>query len=65
MESGGTLHTSSYWNKNILYILVYNEKCYCVFNVDEVKPSKKYQGDKDAPTQPFRIVMAGASNTGS
>src|SRR6185369_9394619 len=37
---------------------------YCVFAVDEVKPSKKYQGDKDAPAWPFRIVMAGASNSG-
>ena len=29
-----------------------------------VKLSKKYQGDKDAPAWPFRIVIAGASNSG-
>ncbi|CAG8563128.1 1452_t:CDS:2 [Cetraspora pellucida] len=36
---------------------------YCVFAMDEVKPSKKYQGDKDALAWPFRIMMAGASNS--
>ncbi|CAG8476175.1 24348_t:CDS:2 [Cetraspora pellucida] len=37
---------------------------YCVFAIDEVKPSKKYQSDKDAPAWPFCIVMTEASNLG-
>ncbi|CAG8813500.1 6915_t:CDS:2, partial [Cetraspora pellucida] len=36
---------------------------YCVFAMDDIKSSKKYQRDKDAPAWPFRIVMAGASNS--
>ena len=35
---------------------------YVIFAVDEVKPSKKYQGDPHAPAWPFRIIVAGASN---
>jgi len=37
---------------------------YVIFAVDEVKPSKKYQGDPHAPAWPFRIIVAGASNSG-
>ena len=37
---------------------------YVIFAVDEVKPSKKYQGDPHASAWPFRIIVAGASNSG-
>uniref|UniRef100_U9T1U3 Uncharacterized protein n=1 Tax=Rhizophagus irregularis (strain DAOM 181602 / DAOM 197198 / MUCL 43194) TaxID=747089 RepID=U9T1U3_RHIID len=37
---------------------------YVIFAVDKVKPSKKYQGDPHAPAWPFRIIVAGASNSG-
>ncbi|POG69266.1 hypothetical protein GLOIN_2v1777358 [Rhizophagus irregularis DAOM 181602=DAOM 197198] len=36
----------------------------CKQEVDEVKPSKKYQGDPHALAWPFRIIVAGASNSG-
>ncbi|PKY61475.1 hypothetical protein RhiirA4_486518 [Rhizophagus irregularis] len=36
----------------------------CKQEVDEVKPSKKYQGDPHALEWPFRIIVAGASNSG-
>jgi hypothetical protein len=32
--------------------------------VNEVKSSKKYQGDPHVPLWPFRIIVAGASNSG-
>ncbi|CAI2201553.1 9125_t:CDS:2, partial [Funneliformis geosporum] len=35
----------------------------CKKEVDEVKSSKKYQGDSHAPLWPFRIIVAGASNS--
>ena len=37
---------------------------YVIFAVDEVKSSKKYQDDPHAPLWPFRIIVAGASNSG-
>ncbi|PKK58247.1 hypothetical protein RhiirC2_796620 [Rhizophagus irregularis] len=37
---------------------------YVIFVVDEVKFSKKYQGDPHAPPWPFQIIVAGASNSG-
>src|SRR5438045_9727662 len=36
---------------------------YVIFAVDEVKSSKKYQGDPHALLWPFRIIVAGASNS--
>jgi hypothetical protein len=37
---------------------------YVIFTVDEVKSSKKYQGDPHAPPWPFRIIVVRASNSG-
>ena len=37
---------------------------YVIFAVDEVKSSKKYQGDPYALLWPFRIIVAGVSNSG-
>ncbi|PKY35655.1 hypothetical protein RhiirB3_456798, partial [Rhizophagus irregularis] len=37
---------------------------YVIFAGDEIKSSKKYQGDPHAPPWPFRIIVAGASNSG-
>jgi hypothetical protein len=37
---------------------------YVIFAVDEVKSSKKYQGDSHTPLWPFRIIVAEVSNLG-
>ena len=37
---------------------------YVIFAVDKIKPSKKYQDDPHALAWPFRIIVAGASNSG-
>ena len=37
---------------------------YVIFAVNEVKSSKKYQGDPHTPPWPFQIIIAGVSNSG-